>query len=159
MRTGDRAAGPWPAKSLGRNGYPPSLSGSQPNGPGHGPENIAGSVSADFLVRRRLGARLLRIFEFPISRFKGGRNRFQVPVYAHQLLEDLDSLLTRLVRRPPGLLTIVISLQLRVGEKLLAFLLGLLPGIIDRGLVFGGHPVQFGLDLCLGFVILGLAGV
>jgi len=80
---GDRAARPWLAKSLGRNGYPPGLRGGQPNGPDrHGAENTASSTGADFLVRL-LGVRFLRILEFLVCRLKGGRNPFQVPVYAH----------------------------------------------------------------------------
>jgi hypothetical protein len=41
VRTGDSALRSRLTKPLGRNGYPPRVGGSQPNEPGHGPENIS----------------------------------------------------------------------------------------------------------------------
>ena len=58
-----------------------------------------------------------RVLQFPIRRFKRGWNGFQVAVDAHQLLQDLDPLLTRLVHRPPDLLAVVVGLLLRVGKQ------------------------------------------
>jgi len=60
-----------------------------------------------------------------------------------------------LPHRPPGLLTIIISLLLCVGEELLTPLLSVLPRFIDLGLGFSAHPGQFGVELFLGFLILG----
>ena len=74
---------------------------------------------------RSPAARLsLRILQFLIRRFKGGRDAFQIAIYAHQLLEDVDALLSRLVHGPLGLLTLPIGFQLCVGEQLLAGLFG-----------------------------------
>ena len=64
-------------------------------------------------------------------------------------------MLTRLVHRPPGLLTIIISLLLSLGEELLTLLLGVLPRLIDLRLGFSAPPGQFGVELFLGFLILG----
>src|SRR5208283_4552033 len=60
--------------------------------------------------------------------------------------------------RPPGLLTILISSLLCVGEELLTLLLGVLPRLIDRRLGFSAHAGQFGVELFLGFLILGFQG-
>ena len=58
----------------------------------------------------------------------------------------------------PGLLTIVISVQLGVGQKLLTFLLSVLPRRGDRRLSFSAHPVEFGAEVFLGFLVLGFPG-
>ena len=116
---------------------------------GHGAENTGlapDTPSRDSQVPRA-DFSVLRILQFVVRRLQSGRNPVQVAVYAHQLLQDLDALLTRLVHRPPGLLTILISLLLCVGEELLTLLLGV-----------GAQPGQFGLELFLGFRIVGFHG-
>jgi len=74
----------------------------------------------------------------------------------HQLLQYLDSLLTRLVHRPPGLLTILISPLPCVGEELLTLLLGVVRRLVDCRLGFSAHRGQFGVVLFVGFLILGV---
>ena len=63
-------------------------------------------------------------FRFLVRRLQSGRNGFQVAVYAHELLQDRDSLLRRLIHRLPGLLAILICLLLGLGEQLLTRPLG-----------------------------------
>jgi hypothetical protein len=63
------------------------------------------------------------------------------------LLQDLDPVLTRLIHGPPGRVTIPIGSLLCVGEKLLTRLLGV-----------SAQAGQFGLELFLGFLIIGFQG-